>query len=278
MKNVMCFWRSAKQVNIIVLCALTYAALLIPFKGLQIIPDIAEIRMAAFVPIVFGIVFGPAGAVGCALGNVIADLFGTWSFSSVFGMFGNFMMSYVAYRFWSYKYKTLKCETLKCFKWYKHFYFYMQTAILGILSGALITALGVEIFGYASFLGTFFTIFITNVLFNFLFGWWIVLWMIQFGESLELSWNAANSMMPYTNVMVNSVWWADPLLPRVVLITTGLSSVIAFIRGQKILDAHFNGEMDMLVITNGMILFLCLLGTLFSGREVRQEEIESPLK
>ncbi|MBM3890022.1 MAG: QueT transporter family protein, partial [Verrucomicrobia bacterium] len=43
------------------LSAAIYAAVLIPFKGIPIIPGVTEPRPANVFPPVFGLMFGPAG-------------------------------------------------------------------------------------------------------------------------------------------------------------------------------------------------------------------------
>jgi energy-coupling factor transport system substrate-specific component len=51
------------------------------------------------VPLVFGLLFGPAGAGGSGLGNEIGDFFGgTLSLGSLFGFFGNFLFALTPYK------------------------------------------------------------------------------------------------------------------------------------------------------------------------------------
>ena len=78
--------------------AALYAALLIPFKPLVLIPGLTEMRPAAAIPLVAGLLFGPAGAVGAALGNLMGDFFGTLGWGSLFGLGGNFLLAYIPYR------------------------------------------------------------------------------------------------------------------------------------------------------------------------------------
>ncbi len=80
--------------------AALYAAILIPFKILPIIPGVTEVRPANAIPIVCSLLFGPAGAVGSALGNLIGDFFLGLGPGSVFGMAGNFLYGFVPYVFW----------------------------------------------------------------------------------------------------------------------------------------------------------------------------------
>ena len=49
----------------------------------------------------FGLLFGPAGAWGSAIGNLIGDMFGgSLGIGSIFGFFGNFFLGYVPYKMW----------------------------------------------------------------------------------------------------------------------------------------------------------------------------------
>lgn len=81
--------------------AALFAAVLIPFKAFVLIPGITEIRPANVLPIAFGLMFGPAGAWGSAIGNLIGDVFGgTFGPGSAFGFLGNFFFSLFAYKLW----------------------------------------------------------------------------------------------------------------------------------------------------------------------------------
>ncbi|HET6369611.1 MAG TPA: QueT transporter family protein [Nitrospiria bacterium] len=93
-------WKHTRMVILTGLTAALYAALLIPFKGIPIIPGFTEIRPAMVIPVVLGLLFGPAGAWGSALGNLIADFFGTLSAASLFGFMGNFCYGLVGYKIW----------------------------------------------------------------------------------------------------------------------------------------------------------------------------------
>ena len=100
MRDAIATWRNTKMVVLVALSAALYAAILIPFKPIPIIPGITEIRPAAAIPIVTGLLFGPAAAWGCAMGNLIGDFFGTVGPGSLFGLIGNFLLAYVPYRLW----------------------------------------------------------------------------------------------------------------------------------------------------------------------------------
>lgn len=77
-----------------------YAAILIPFKVLPLIPGVTEFRPANAVPVVCSFLFGPAGAWGAAIGNVIGDFFGGMGPGDVFGFLGNFLYGVIPYKVW----------------------------------------------------------------------------------------------------------------------------------------------------------------------------------
>jgi energy-coupling factor transport system substrate-specific component len=101
MKEVFTMWRHTQMVVLVALSAAIYAAVLIPFKGFPIVPGYIELRPANAFPIVFGLLFGPAGAWGAAIGNLIGDFFGTLSLGSVGGFVGNFFLALLPYKMWS---------------------------------------------------------------------------------------------------------------------------------------------------------------------------------
>ena len=99
MREIVTMWANTRMVVLAALTAALYAALLIPFKPIPIIPGFTEIRPAVAVPLVFGYLFGPAGAWGSGLGNVIGDFFGgTLSLGSLFGFAGNFLFALTPYK------------------------------------------------------------------------------------------------------------------------------------------------------------------------------------
>jgi energy-coupling factor transport system substrate-specific component len=94
-------WRSTRMVVLTAVSAALYAAVLIPFKAIPIVPGATELRPANALPIVFSFLFGPAGAWGSALGNLIGDTFGTLGPGTLFGFAGNLLYGYLPYRLWS---------------------------------------------------------------------------------------------------------------------------------------------------------------------------------
>lgn len=151
MKEVFKMWKSTKMVVLVALCAGLYAALLIPFKAIVLIPGITEVRPASALPIVFGLLFGPAGAWGSAIGNLIGDFFGSLGVGSIFGFFGNFMFAYVPYKIWQNLGIVSKDDTEPNLKSGKKVVAFIVAALAGALSCALIIGWGLELLGMVPF-------------------------------------------------------------------------------------------------------------------------------
>lgn len=100
MREAFTMWRNTRMVVLTAMTASLYAAILIPFKVLPLIPGVTEFRPANAVPVVCSFLFGPAAAWGAAIGNVIGDFFGGLGPGDVFGFAGNFLYGFVPYKAW----------------------------------------------------------------------------------------------------------------------------------------------------------------------------------
>ena len=99
MKEIFTQWKYTKMVVLTALTAAIYVAVMIPFKIATIIPGFTEIRPGVVVPVVFGMFFGPAGAWGAAIGNLIGDIFGGMlTIISPYGFVGNFLLGFMGYK------------------------------------------------------------------------------------------------------------------------------------------------------------------------------------
>jgi energy-coupling factor transport system substrate-specific component len=101
MKELLTLWNHTRMIVLVAFTAAMYAAVLIPFKAIPVIPGFAELRPALALPPTFSLLFGPAAAWGTAFGNLIGDLLGgTFSAGSAFGFVGNFLLGLVPYALW----------------------------------------------------------------------------------------------------------------------------------------------------------------------------------
>jgi energy-coupling factor transport system substrate-specific component len=164
MKDVFSVWGNTRQIVIVAVTAAVYAGMLIPFKPIQIIPGLTELRPGSVIPVLFGVMFGPAAAWGSAIGNLIADFFGMLSAASAFGFAANFFFSYTAYRLWHMMVKT---EVVMNAKQVGTFIF---VSIVSSLVCALIVGIGVQVLGLAPFKVLFIAVFINNALMSSILG------------------------------------------------------------------------------------------------------------
>jgi energy-coupling factor transport system substrate-specific component len=93
-------WNDRKGLKWIAVSALLYALILIPFNQLHWEVWGIPVRPAAMLPVVFGILWGPAAAWGLGIGNIAGDFFGSWSLMSIAGFFVNFLYPYLSYLLW----------------------------------------------------------------------------------------------------------------------------------------------------------------------------------
>jgi len=100
MREAIAMWRNTRLVVLTAVSASLYAGLLIPFKVLPLIPGVTELRPANAIPVVCSFLFGPAGAWGAAIGNLIGDFFGGIGPGDFFGFAGNFLYGFVPYMGW----------------------------------------------------------------------------------------------------------------------------------------------------------------------------------
>jgi energy-coupling factor transport system substrate-specific component len=160
MKEVFTMWRHTQMVVLVALSAAIYAAVLIPFKGFPLVPGYIEIRPANAFPIVFGLLFGPAGAWGAAIGNLIGDFFGTLTLGSVGGFVGNFFLALLPYKMWSIFFRRDENMETNVDSG-KKFGVYILAVILASTVCAVIISWWVDLLGLAPFV-----VFLALIVFN----------------------------------------------------------------------------------------------------------------
>jgi energy-coupling factor transport system substrate-specific component len=100
MNGLRLMWRNTRMVVLCAISAALYAAVLVPFKVVPLIPGVTELRPANAIPIVCSFLFGPAAAWGSAIGNMIGDFFGGVSPGDIFGFFANLVYGWAPYKVW----------------------------------------------------------------------------------------------------------------------------------------------------------------------------------
>lgn len=85
----------------IMITAFIYSIAIIPTKLLLMLLPGAEVRFAACIPVVMGILWGPAGAIGSAVGNFLGDFYaGDDLYICFWGAVANFFLAYLPYKLW----------------------------------------------------------------------------------------------------------------------------------------------------------------------------------
>ncbi|MBI5206864.1 MAG: QueT transporter family protein [Candidatus Firestonebacteria bacterium] len=162
MKEIFTMWKHTKMIVLTALTGAIYAAVLMPFKIFAIIPGFTEVRPGVVVPIVFGILFGPAGAWGSAMGNFIGDFMGgMFSIASIFGAIGNFFFALTSYKLWGLFTKENEELVLKENNKIKVFIF---ISILSSSTCAMLIAWGLEILKILPFAAFASVVFINNLI------------------------------------------------------------------------------------------------------------------
>ncbi len=101
MRELGAMWRNTRMVVLCAISASLYAAVLVPFKVVPLIPGVTELRPANAIPVVCSFLFGPAAGWGSAIGNMIGDFFGGVGPGDVFGFFANLFYGYLPYKVWN---------------------------------------------------------------------------------------------------------------------------------------------------------------------------------
>ena len=124
-----------KYILIAIICGLIFFILGYPCRELFKISDTTEVRIVAALPLLFGISFGFAGVIGCAIANLIADIISGYD-AIIFipGFFVQIIYGYVPAIIWNKLRKNDK-NKFKLDKIYKNVQ-YMLIVILDSLATA----------------------------------------------------------------------------------------------------------------------------------------------
>ncbi len=149
MKAALNMWGNTRMIILVAVCAAIYSAALLAFKtAIPLIPGITEVRVANIFPMVFGILFGPAGAWGSAIGNLIGDTFGgTLTPASIAGFAGNFLLAYLPYAMWM----TFLPFTLRSREWnpgnWRSWVNYFMIGFISSTACAIVISISVDALG-----------------------------------------------------------------------------------------------------------------------------------
>lgn len=166
MKEILSPFISKQKFLQMLLCSFIFIGMAVPFKVMVLIDGFTEVRPVNAVPVVAGLLFGPAGAWGCAIGNLVSDLSGTFSKASVLGFVGNFIAAWLPYRLWHMNGKNEAPNVKTPAKLIK----YVGICAMSALSTALLIACGLDVIFKLWMPKVFFIILINNLGFSVLLG------------------------------------------------------------------------------------------------------------
>ncbi len=254
MREVVSMWRYTKMVVLVALTAAVYAAILIPLKGIPLIPGFTEVRPANVVPVVFSLLFGPAAAWGSAFGNLIGDFFGTLGLGSIFGFIGNFFYGLVGYKLWGKMGPVSSGQPLEV-RSRRQVVEFLLVALLSSIACAVFIAWGVDLFGLVpfGFLGPIITLnnFIAAAILGPFLLWllyprakrWDILWT----EIMDPA-DVSRASHPWLGVLLMWLGGVGALILGVAL-STGLYAALPF---------HFGSGSTGIGVVAGVLPFLIL--------------------
>lgn len=245
MKEIFTMWKNVRMVLLTALCAALYAAVLIAFKaGIVIVPGITEIRPANILPIAFSILFGPAAAWGCAIGNFIGDIFGTLGPGSFFGFIGNFLLGFIPYKIWGHLVPISSGEEPEI----KTGRSWTEIIIIGFISAAVcavVIAWGLELLGFVPFkvLSTIITLNNTAA-------------HIVGGILILLVWARVKKIGLYWRDVMAEEDVGKPILPKVGALLMIIGGVVGWIVGAFILPVGSLVTLTIFLIAIIIAMFL----------------------
>lgn len=90
-----------RYIFITVATAAVFAALWGSINLKEFVGGLTEVRPVNLLPVPAGILFGPPAALGCAIGNLVIDIFYDYEEAIWIGFLGNFLMAYIPYKIWN---------------------------------------------------------------------------------------------------------------------------------------------------------------------------------
>jgi hypothetical protein len=165
MHELLSVWIDRRGLKLIAANAVVYALVLIPFNQFQLEVAGIPFRPAAAIPVVCGIFFGPAAAWGLGIGNIVGDVFGSWSLMSIIGFLINFMYPYLAYLLW-HRFMRGKEEKMDA---YTLVIFWIVTLVATFVCMTLLAA-GGTVFFHRPFESKFIQYYTNSILFAMLVG------------------------------------------------------------------------------------------------------------
>ena len=220
------------------ICTAVFAVLGAAFKVMVLVEGFTEVRPVNAVPMLAGLSFGLIGALGCGIGNVIADLFGTFNLTSILGLFANFVAAYLPFKLWH----LLKKEEPNVHTW-KNIGTYVFLSAISALTAACMLG-----FGLYYFFGPWIDTIYRYVLFN-NFGFSVALGLPLFIVLTSDSVNLACAEAPDGKYEFLKCWKKPVLFTYAVFMAVIAAGVMtSWLPGNQIAAALLNGASLLMLV------------------------------
>ena len=243
--------------NIFFLVAVMFGVLSASINVMIFAGGYSQIRPVNAIPAPVGMVFGPVGALGCAIGNLLGDLLRieTMKGTVVLGFIANFLSAYIPYKTW----RAMAGDVVNVHTWKKIGLFFWS-AVISCMACALFLGFGLEVFFKQQFLDLVPLIFFNNLTFTIALGFpvLIVLTSSDFGLGAWVTLRLHSSGPLRMRGLVSNQW-----APAICLADTVImgATFLMIRRG-----VGFTGNPLMMVL--GVLSIACILLTcMIQGKE-----------
>ena len=246
-------------IRIFILIVAMFTILSISINVMRFAGGLSEVRPVNAIPAPVGLVFGPIGALACALGNLLGDLahFERYGGTVVMGFIGNFALAYIPYKVW----RAMDGDAVCVHSW-RQIGLYVWSVVLSCMFCALLLGFGLEtIFGqyYSDVIPA---IFFNNLTFSIAFGLpvLIVLTSMDFGLGI---WATLMLRMPGNFKMPGLI--PNRFAAAVCCVDTAVLAA-AFVMTRRGMNAGAGGSPVMKVMA--VLTVVCAVATcLIEGKE-----------
>lgn len=157
-------WRYPKMIVLFAVVTAAFALVSLFCSDFTLIPGYSNVRPVNGLPVTMGLLFGPAGAVGCAAGNVLGDIFrGELGWASIGGALGNFLFAWIPYRWWDATHRHGGRAIPNIFAWRRLLAFVVLSAVAASVC-ALVVAASISLASGDGFFPTLLVILQNNLL------------------------------------------------------------------------------------------------------------------
>ena len=246
-----------KPRNIFILVAVMFAILSASINVMTFAGGYSQLRPVNAIPAPVGMIFGPVGALGCAIGNLLGDTvrIETLQGTVVLGFIANFLVSYIPYKIW----RAIDGDVVDVHSW-KKIGLFVWSVVLSCLSCALFLGFGLEVIFGQQYLGLISIIFFNNLTFTMALGFpvLIVLTSSDFGLGNWVTLQLRKSGPQRMAGLVPNRW-----APAICLADTVVMGVTFFLTRRA---GGFAGDPLRMIL--GVLSLACIIVTcLMQGRE-----------